>query len=77
MQCNALALSLELRPTLKLVGLPTGTVVRADQAPVALSDEIGELLRIRSVLMRLGIGGGQPGFFRAFTVVSPAARPHN
>jgi ethanolamine ammonia-lyase small subunit len=52
-QCNALALLCELRPLLAADTLGRPVVV-AQQARVALADEIGELLRARAVLMLIG-----------------------
>lgn len=51
---HAVPLLLELRPRLESAGLQMGPVVAAQQARVALGDEIGQLLRAAMVLMLIG-----------------------
>lgn len=73
-QAHAAPLLAELRPRLEAEGLALGPVVLAEQARVALGDEVGERLGARSVLVLIGERPGlsSPDSLGAYLTWAPA-----
>lgn len=72
-QTHALPLLLELRPRLETLGLPPGRIAVAQQARVALGDEVGALQNALAVLVLIGERPGlsSPDSLGAYLTWSP------